>query len=228
MVQPRPGDEPAPSSAQVEFCRLELERRRLDLERTRHHSDVVKWVVIAVGTIISFAVIDYGKLELEKFRVAAENQRQLLQAYLNATESAQPDIWKRKLHILEEFATDDNIKTWARGEREYIERFAAKSALYVETLKIASQLVEPGMLNDPGRSAARLRFNQLYWADLPYAGESQRVIEAMIAFRKQLLAAEAESNRYPEPWELLNGRLIDLSQALRDDTPRSDPRRNGE
>ncbi|MDP2603330.1 MAG: hypothetical protein Q8S00_12165 [Deltaproteobacteria bacterium] len=196
----------------------DLELLKFRLEQTRYRTDILKWIVIAIGAIVSFAVIDYGKLKIEQFRVAADSQRQLLQAYLTATESPQPDVWKRKLHILENFADDDRMRQWAQAERRYIEKFAALDALYRETLKVAAQLVEPGRLNDPERIKARARYNQLYWGDLPYAGESQAVINAMIAFRKQLIAAES-APADKQAWENLNRRLIELSEALRESTP---------
>ena len=203
--------EPRPSPEELELLKFRL-------ERTRYRTDVLKWIVIAAGAVVSFAVIDYGRLKLEQFRVAADSQRQLLQAYLTATESPQPDVWKRKLHILENFAADEGMRRWAQDELRYIESFAALDALYRETLKVASQLVEPDRLDDPERASARTRFNQLYWADLPYAGESQTVIEAMVAFRRQLLKAEDAPAGGPA-WEELNRRLIELSQALRESTP---------
>jgi hypothetical protein len=192
----------------------DLELLKFRLEQSRYRTDILKWVVIAIGAIISFAVVDYGKLTLERFHVTADSQRQLLEAYLTSTESPQPDVWLRKLHILQNFATDERIQTWAGKEIEYIKDSAALNALYRETLKVASQLVEPGQLNDTERIKARVRFNQLYWADLPYAGESQAVITAMIAFRNQLMAAESLPDD-KEAWELLNIRLIELSGALR-------------
>jgi hypothetical protein len=148
------------------------------LERTRYVTDLLKWVAVAVGAIASFAVIDYGKLRLERFQVAAENQRQLLDAYLTATESPEPDVWKRKLLVLINFAEDERIKAWARAELDYINEFAAREALYGETLKVASQLIGPGRTDDPVRTAARIRFDQLYWADLPYVRESPAVAQA--------------------------------------------------
>jgi hypothetical protein len=200
-----------PSSADLELLKFRL-------ERSRYRTDILKWVVVAIGAAISFAVIDYGKLQLERFRANADSQRQLLEAYLKATESPQPDVWKRKLHILQNFAIDERMQAWAQVELIYIERFAAQDALYRETLKVASQLVEPGLLNDPERIKARIRFNQLYWADLPYVRESPAVEKAMIAFREQLMAAERASED-TRAWESLYNRLIELSGALRDSTP---------
>jgi hypothetical protein len=196
----------------------ELELAKFRLEQSRYRTDILKWVVVAIGAIVSFAVIDYGKLRLEQFRVTADTKRQLLEAYLKATESPQPDVWKRKLHLLQDFADDEPMKKWAERELRYIEEFAALEALYLETLKVASQLVEPGRLTDPSRVESRMRYNQLYWADLPYGGESQSVISAMVAFRDQLIAAES-TPKSAQGWEELNRRLIALSKALRDSRP---------
>jgi nitroreductase len=198
-----------------------LEHERLLLERARFRTDIIKWIIVAAGAVISFAVIDYGKLTLEQFKADAENQRELLNAYLKATESPEPDVWKRKLHLIISSTNNTNTVAWATKELEYIDKFAALNALYRETLKVAAQLVEPQNLTTPERIQARARYNQLYWADLPYAGESQSVISAMIAFRKQLILAE---NAGTDPagkaeWEKLNINLINLSKALRESTP---------
>jgi len=197
----------------------DLELLKYQLERSRYRTDILKWVIIAIGAIVSFAVIDYGKLKLEQFQVTANNQRQLLEAYLNATESPQPDVWKRKLHVLENFAGDEGMRQWVQSELKYIENFAALDALYRETLKVASQLIERGKLNNPERVKERARFNQLYWADLPYAGESQAVITAMVRFRNGLETAEQKPENI-EAWNKLNELLINLSQALRESTPK--------
>jgi hypothetical protein len=134
------------------------------LDKTRYRTDVLKWIVIAIGAVASFAVIDYGRLQLDKFRATAENQRQLMDAYIRATETPEPDLWIRKLHILINFAVDEQSKNWAKSELTYVERFAALDALYKETLKVASQLIDSNQLNEPERVRARARFNQLYWA----------------------------------------------------------------
>jgi len=200
--------------------RLEVERLRL--EKARYRADVLKWVIVAVGAVISFAVIDYGKLQLERFRATSENQRELLKAYLKATESPEPEVWKRKLKLIVNSTDDEKTTAWAGAELEYINNFAALDALYRETLKVASQLVEPNRMTAPDRVQARARFNQLYWADLPYAGESEQVIRAMIGFRKQLIIAEDAGSEVDgrKHWEQLNRKLIELSSALRASTPR--------
>lgn len=215
-------DSPSMSAAEIA---AKLDAERLELERSRYRMDILKWVVVAVGAAVSFAVIDYGRLRLEQFRVNAGHQQELLNAYLRATESPEPEVWKRKLQLIIKSTEDKNAVRWAQEELNYIEGGAALDALYRETLKIASQLVEPDRVNEPDRVQARARYNQLYWADLPYAGESQQVATAMIEFRKQLILAEAatpESSRLAEgrkEWEELNRRLITLSAALRESTP---------
>ena len=208
------------NSTQIEDT-MNLEIEKLRLEQARYRADLLKWVVVAIGAVISFAVIDYGKLRLEQFRATAENQRELLNEYLKSTESPEPDIWRRKLHLIVNSTADTRTTLWAQAELEYINNFAALDTLYRETLKVASQLVEPSRMNEPDRVQARARYNQLYWADLPYAGESQEVIEAMIAFRTQLLVAEEKESRSEglKEWAELNLRLIRLSEALRKSSP---------
>jgi hypothetical protein len=175
-------------------------------------------VIVAIGAVISFWVVDYGKLKLEQYRVTSESQRQMLQAYLTATEAAQPEVWKRKLHVIQNLADDERMKTWAQAELQYIESFGAVDALYRETLKIASQLVEPAKINSPERSVARVRFNQLYWADLPYVGESKQVETEMVKFLRALQIAE-DAPRDTGAWRVLSAQLLELSRALRDSTP---------
>lgn len=196
----------------------ELEAEKVNLEKVRYLTDILKWIVVAIGTVISFAIIDYGKLQLEQFRVAAENQRELLSAYLKATESPEPEVWKRKLNLIINSPSDESAKEWARRELVYIDKFAALDTLYRETLKVASQLVDPKRLYEPDRIQARARYDQLYWADLPYAGESKKVELAMIAFREKLMKAESSPNE-KDKWEALNIPLIELSIALRESTP---------
>ena len=42
-----------------------LEARKVDLERAKYRIDLLKWVVVALGAVVSFYVIDYGKLKLK-------------------------------------------------------------------------------------------------------------------------------------------------------------------
>ena len=200
----------------------EFESAKFRLEKARYHADVLKWIVVAIGAVISFYVIDYGKLELEKLRVQSEIKRELLNSYLRATETPEPDIWKRKLSLIVNLSNDDNTKAWAQRELEYINNFAALDALYRETLKVALQLVEPDRINELGRIRARVRYEQLYWADLPYADESPKVISAMKGFRSQLIAAEKAGSGpdAKQQWKKLNVSLLVLSKALRESTPK--------
>ena len=197
-----------------------LETAKLQLERDRYRAEIIKWIVVAIGAAVSFAVIDYGKLRLERARLASDNQFKFIEAYTKATESAEPEIWKRRLDVLQLFATDDKVRAWATNQLEYIDRFAALDALYRETLKTASQLVDRSTVNDPERMKARRRFEQLYWADLPFAGESSEVESGMVAFRDGLVAAE-QTPTDVEAWTNLNSLLIKLSKIFKGATRQS-------
>jgi hypothetical protein len=191
----------------------------ITLDRWKLIADVAKWVIAGIAAVVSFIVIDVGSLNLEKFKAQAENQRLLLQAYLNATESVQPDIWKRKLRVLQTYSQDERIRNWAGAELQYVQSYAEQDALYRETLKVASQLVRRSKGESNGRwEDARSRFEQLYWADLPYARESPDVAKAMIDFRKALLAAESKPNA-DQLWTDLDLSLLRLSNALRQSQP---------
>ena len=198
----------------------DLEILKLKLERDRYRAEIVKWIVVAIGAAVSFAVIDYGKLRLERARLASENQFKFIEAYTKATESAQPEIWKRRLDVLQLFATDNQVRAWATNQLDYIDRFAALDALYRETLRTASQLVDRSTVSDPERMKARRRFEQLYWADLPFAGESPEVESGMVAFRDGLMAAE-QTPTEAAAWTHLNSLLIKLSKTFKGATRQS-------
>lgn len=198
---------------------VNIDFERYKLEKYKARADIIKWIIIAVGAAVSFAVIDFGKLRLEREKALSEKEQQLLNSYMLATDAPIPDVWKRKLNLILQSTNSEKTRIWAENEFKYIEEFAELDTLYRETLRVASQLVEPVSLSNPERIHARIRYNQLYWADLPYAGESQQVISAMIAFRTQLIAAEADESDQ-ELWNKLNGKLITLSRALSESSPK--------
>ena len=198
----------------------QLELARLDLDRGRFRHEIVKWVIIAVGAAVSFFVIDYGRLQLERFRVSAENERALLDAYLTASETLEPDLWLRKLELIRTLSSDSGLSDWAGREVTYVQECAAKAVIYQETLRVAASLLDPHADADE-LVAARRRFEQLYWADLPYVGEGPGVKKAMIDFRKVLVAAETTSPAGALP--NLNNVMIGLGDALRDEDPKKNP-----
>lgn len=200
----------------------ELEFARLALERARYRADIVKWLILAVGAVISFAVIDYGRLQLEKFSAESENERALLNAYLDASDTVQPDIWVRKLEVVRTLSTQPSLRAWADGELHYIRKCAAKEAVYRETLQTAAALLRPDRNATPAWVAARQRFEQLYWADLPYVKESGAVAGAMIAFRKALISIDSGGSERSNTEAALNGAMIELANALAEDDPRAD------
>lgn len=192
---------------------------RLGLERARFRYEIIKWMIIAIGAVASFLVVDYGRLQIEKFRATTENERELVNAYLSASETVDPILWLRKLELIRTLSSDEGTRVWATGEISYIKRCAAKVAVYQETLLAAASLLDPH--SDPAeRVVARQRFEQLYWAELPYVDEGDAVIAAMIAFREELLvvdSGQAGGDRLD-----LNSAMIQLSEALRDDHPQND------
>lgn len=199
----------SPSTDQAHAQKMDLLKYKL--ERSRFRADTIKWVAIAAGAVASFAVIDYGKLRLEQFRTGAEIERQMLDSYFKATESAEPDVWRRKLQVLLYSSQDPRIVRWAETELCRIRDFAGKEALYREAVKVASQLMERDQLSDPKRKESRARFEQLYWADLPLVGESENVEKAMVDFRGALQTAE----KYPDVyWDELYTALIALSTTV--------------
>src|SRR5687768_10156434 len=96
---------------------------KYELEQSRFRAETVKWIAIAVGAVASFAVIDYGKLRLEQFRTNADIEHQMLEAYFKATESAQPDVWRRKLQVLLYSSQDPQIVRWVETELFRIKSF---------------------------------------------------------------------------------------------------------
>lgn len=200
---------------------VNFDAEKLRLEQARYRTEVWKWIIIAVGAVTSFIVIDVGKLRLEESRAKAEDRRELLSAYLTATESPQPEVWRRKLQLIYNSAQDENTRKWVHLQWNYINDYAELDALYRETLKAASQLVDPDRITEPGRVQARVRYNQLYWADLPFARESTEVSKAMVEFRNQLLIAEGATSNATglKEWEKLNLQLLQLSRVLKASMP---------
>jgi hypothetical protein len=195
---------------------FQLEILKLKLERYKYRAEIAKWVVIAIGAAVSFAVIDYGKLRLERSRLSSENELKYIQEYSKAIETADPDLWKRKLKMLNAFATDNRARDWVKDQLEFIDKVGALDTLYRETLKTASQLVDAAGVNEADRVKARRRYEQLYWADLPFANESGNVASAMVAFRRSLVEAE-NAPADAKLWDALNTRLIELSKTLKDE-----------
>lgn len=199
-----------------------LDHLQYRLEVARFRAELGKWAILAVGAVVSFYLLDLGKLNLEQARFRAETKRQLLDAYFRASESPQPEVWKRKLYILENIADDESTKKWAHRELEFVREFAELNTLYRETLNTACQLTDRRRLKEPARIRARARYEQLYWADLPFAKESQEVESAMVEFRSRLIEAENSPDDAVR-WDELNSHLLRLSRALRNSTPQYPP-----
>ena len=200
-----------------------LDLLKLDLEKSRLKLDVVKWIIVVVGAIVSFWVIDVGRLKLEEFKATAENERALLNAYLLASETTQPEVWVRKLQVISTLSTNPDLRSWAVGQLSYVRKCSAKESIYQDALRTAAALVHPAGKIERDVVAARQRFEELYWADLPYVRESGEVSAAMISFRNALIAAESGPASGSDPAVGVNSAMLVLAAALSKDNPQNDP-----
>ena len=201
-----------------------LDLLKLDLEKSRLKLDVVKWFIVVVGAIVSFWVIDVGRLKLEEFKATAENERALLNAYLLASETTQPEVWVRKLQVISTLSTNPDLRSWAVGQLSYVRKCSAKESIYQDALRTAAALVHPAGKIESDVVAARQRFEELFWADLPYVGESKEVVDAMVSFRMALIAAESGPASGSDPAVGVNSAMLVLAAALSKDNPQNDPK----
>ena len=201
-----------------------LDLLKLDLEKSRLKLDVFKWIIVVVGAIASFWVIDVGRLKLEEFKVTAENERALLNAYLLASETTQPEVWVRKLQVISTLSTNPDLRSWAVGQLSYVRKCSAKESIYQDALRTAAALVHPAGKIESDVVAARQRFEELFWADLPYVGESKEVVDAMVSFRMALIAAESGPASGSDPAVGVNSAMLVLAAALSKDNPQNDPK----
>ncbi|GAA3653695.1 hypothetical protein [Flavivirga jejuensis] len=186
--------------------------------------NLLKWVVAAIGAVATFFVIDIGKLKLEKYKAKTQKEQSLLNSYLQATETPDPDLWLRKLRLIKIFSTDSHILEWASGEEKFIKEQSALIELYRETVKVTSILANRNTYNTPDWIEASKRYYQLYWADLPYYGESQPVISTMIEFKKKFDKIENDSD--VEQWRAMNIALIKLAKTLKEETKKLENKHN--
>ncbi|WP_428243524.1 hypothetical protein [Gynuella sp.] len=196
-----------------------LASEKISLEKAKLRMELLKWLFIALGAVASFWVIDLGKLKLEQYRAQSQNERELLISYLGAMESERPEVWRRKIQFLMQYSNDPRIKSFSQNQIEYINKYAELDALYRETLKVASRLsIKEGLSSDVKQKEIQ-RFEQLYWAELPLAGESNSVASAMIDFRKKIYAPVGNDDEETKYWNELNLSLLELATAIRASMP---------
>ena len=189
----------------------------MDIESIKSFLDIgiLKWIIALIGAIGSFYIIDWGKLKLEKQKAINQKEQSLLNAYLDATETSNPDLWLRKLRLIKTFSKDTTIIEWALDEEKEIEEKSALIQLYKETMQVTSVLANKNTYNTKDWVEASKRYYQLYWAELPYYGESKSVEKAMVKFKQKLDDIEKSSGI--EKWEAMNIELIVLSTTLKEE-----------
>ncbi len=193
-----------------EIAELALENRKLFFE-------IIKWTILSLGVVISFWIIDVGKLQLEEKRASNENKKNLLNAYLEATETPDPDLWLRKLRLIKALS-DKNVtdmKSWATQEEKYIKEVSALVVLYQETMKVASVLSNRDQFQADEWKKSRNRFYELYHGDLVFFGESKKVEDAMVKFKKSF---EAITKSKQKNWDGLDQELLMLVITLSEET----------
>jgi hypothetical protein len=202
--------------SELETQKLKLERDKLALERRKLDLELYKWIVVAIGAVISFAVVDFGKLKIEEFRETSKHERELLSSYLKAIESPKPEIWKRKLQFIKSFTKDDNILAWAKEQLTFFGNLGTKESLYGEALETARKLSGPGTRDEK----LWTRFEELYWSELPFVGESSDMVNAMVRFRKALVSAHAAPEiDSEEEWSQVKRALIQLTRTVKSELP---------
>ena len=191
----------------------EQEIAQLDLEHQKMIFEVVKWIIISIAAIISFWIIDVGKLRLERKRSSNENKLNLLNAYLKATEVPNPDLWLRKLRLIKALS-DKNVtdmKSWAIQEEQYIIKVSALVVLYKETMKVASVLANRDQYLSDEWKKSRNRFYELYHGELVFYKESEDVEDAMVAFKDKLEAIDPGKE---DDWNEMDQELLNLVITL--------------
>jgi hypothetical protein len=202
--------------SELEIQKLKLEKDKLALERRKLDLELYKWIIVAIGAVISFAVVDFGKLQVERFRETSKHERELLSSYLTAIESPKPEIWKRKLHFINSFSKDAKILAWVEDELAFFGNLGSKESLYEEALETAKKLSRPGARDEKQWT----RFEELYWSELPFVGESSAMVNAMVRFRKVLISAHAApENDDKNEWSQVKQALIQLTQTVKNELP---------
>ncbi len=190
-----------------------VEFQKLKNEKFKSIVEIIKWGLISIGAIVSFLIIDIGNLNIEKFRADSSHEESLLNSYLESTKTANPDLWRRKLRFISKFSSDTIVTKWAITEEEYVKNKAGLLALYKETVGVCSILANRSLYDTEEWRKASKRYYQLYWAELPFYGETQPVISAMINFKLHL--EEITNTTELEKWQNMDVALIKLSNILK-------------
>ena len=195
----------------------EKENAEIALENKKLIFAVIKWAIIAIGVVISFWVIDVGKLKLETEKARNLNKQNLLNTYLQATETPNPDLWLRKLRLIKELSDNDmaDMKLWAQKEEKYIKEVSALVVLYQETVKVVSTLSNRNQYLSDEWKSARNRFYELYHGDLVFYKESDNVQTAMVQFKNRLEVINPDEDK---SWDEMDQQLLSLVIVLSEES----------
>jgi len=180
--------------------------------------DLIKWAIVGVCAIISFIVIDIGRLNIENAKFEADRRQKLLESYLASTETSDPLVWRRKLQIVSRLG-DYDMCAFAVAQLQFIDEHEARNALYREAVSVAGRLIDTQIYGQPEWYQRKSRLNQLYYGELPLAKLSDDVRTSMDNYFEKLKAAE---DHHPslDGWKDAGIALAELSKAVAKDMPK--------
>ena len=93
-----------------------------------------KWIiatsVASIGGVISFFVIDLRSQELREEQAVEESRRELVVAYMSAADNPDPDVWLRKLRIMDEHGPGGRDSYWQKWVNSEISRVTNTGNIY--------------------------------------------------------------------------------------------------
>ena len=180
--------------------------------------DLIKWVIVGVCAIVSFVVIDVGRLNIENAKFEAERRQKLLESYLASTETSDPLVWRRKLQIVSRLG-DYDMCAFAVAQLQFIDEHEARNSLYREAVALAGQLIDTQIYGQPEWYQRKSRLNQLYYGELPLARLNNEVRAAMENYFEKLKAAE-DHHPSTDGWKDAGMALAELSKTVAKDMPK--------
>lgn len=190
--------------------------KRFLLEERNVWFTMVKWGLLAVGSCIVYCTIDKVNVKTEKFKVDSAYETKLMDSYLAATETVNPDLWLRKLAIIKNFAKDASTKAWVEKEEKYISQKLALLSLYKELIGVCSVIANRREFGSEKWNEAYAKFYQLHFAQLPFYDESLDVADEMSRFKKQMDVINNDSSK--KNWDEIDKCLLSLSGLLKEQT----------
>jgi hypothetical protein len=116
---------------EIDKLKLEIERRRLEERKIERRWELAKWGLAGMVAIIGFLMIKPREQE----RLDLTFKRDLLKDYISAKDKGDPNLWTRKIELINVFigTKDERLADFVRSEMERVAK-----ALKLETDKVAT------------------------------------------------------------------------------------------